>query len=223
MRLPIVPCAASRGPADRHSLPELGDAPAPAAGPAAGRAAFSACGRYRWWLARLWLPRGPRLVFLGLNPSRADGEQDDPTLRRLLGVARDGGYGGVEVLNLFARISPCPQLLRRCGDPVGGRCDAWIRRRLGGLAHHGAPVTLWLGWGNGGSWRGRDAAVLALLAAQGWSAVCRGRTDSGQPRHPLYQRRGIPLVPFAPSCGAVPLPAVAALPCPVFPAATRST
>jgi hypothetical protein len=219
LRLPIAPCAASRGPADRHSLPEL---EAPAARPA-GRAASSPCGRYRWWLTRLWQPRGPRLVFLGLNPSRANGERDDPTLRRLLDFAHDGGYGGVEVLNLFARISPSPTGLRRCGDPVGERCDAWIRRRLGSLAHHDAPVSLWLGWGNGGSWRGRDAAVLALLVREGWRPLCRGRTRSGQPRHPLYQSRREPLVAFAPSCGKDLLPPVAPLPWPAFPVATPST
>jgi hypothetical protein len=224
VRLPIAPCAASRGPADRHSLPELGAAPASHdPSPLAGRAAFSACGQYRWWLARIWVPRAPRLLFLGLNPSRADGRRDDPTLRRLVRSAQDWGYGGVEVLNLFARVSPSPAALRRCEDPVGGRCDAWIRRRLGGLTHHGAPVTLWLGWGNGGSWRGRDAAVLGLLAGAGWSALCLGRTRSGHPRHPLYRPRGEPLLRFAPSCGVIPPPPLAPLPWPVFPVATPFT
>lgn len=218
---PIAPCAASRGPADRHSLPELGAAPRLVQ--AAGRAAFSPCGRYRWWLARIWKPWAPRLVFLGLNPSRADGERDDPTLRRLLGFARDWGYGGLEVLNLFACISPAPAALGRRADPVGARCDPWVRRRLDSLAHHGAPVTLWLGWGNRGIWRGRDATMLALLAAAGWPALCLGRTRSGQPRHPLYRRRGERLEPFAPSWASIPPPPIAPPPWPVFPVATPST
>ena len=85
----------------------------------AAAAQFSPCGRYRWWLQRCWDPQRPPLLFIGLNPSRADAQRDDPTLRRLLGFARAWGYGGLEVLNLFARISASPAALRRCADPVG--------------------------------------------------------------------------------------------------------
>ena len=38
-----------------------------------GTAAFSPCGLYRWWLERLWQPAAPRLIFIGLNPSREIG------------------------------------------------------------------------------------------------------------------------------------------------------
>jgi hypothetical protein len=143
-------------------------------------ASFSACGHYRWWLERVWAPERPRLLFIGLNPSRADGRRDDPTLRRLLGFARSWGYGALEVLNLFARISPSPALLRRAADPLGPHNDAWIGARL--AAQPQAP--LWLGWGNQGSWRHRDRAVLALLP--GRACIALGCTASGQPRHPLY-------------------------------------
>ncbi len=157
-----------------------------------GRAAFSACGQYRWWLERVWEPAAPRLIFIGLNPSRADGRRDDATLRRLLGFGRRWGYGSLEVLNLFSRISPSPALLRRAADPVGAETDAWICARL--LAHPQAPV--WLGWGNQGVWRGRHRALLALLAQGGCPpggaghperpSYVLGLTACGQPRHPLY-------------------------------------
>lgn len=155
---------------------------------AVGRAAFSPCGHYRWWLERLWAPERPRLIFIGLNPSRADGRRDDPTLRRLQGFARSWGYGALEVLNLFARSSASPAVLRRAADPVGSETDAWIRARLEAQPQ----AHLWLGWGNHGGWRGRDLAVLALLeerlVAQGTgrACLCLGQTASGRPRHPLY-------------------------------------
>jgi len=145
-----------------------------------GCARFSRCGRYRWWLRRRWDPGAPPLLFIGLNPSRADGERDDPTLRRLLHFARDWGYGELEVLNLFAAVSPSPAALRRLADPQGSEADSWIRRRL--VACPTAP--LWLGWGAHGGWRGRDRAALRLL--RGRRLLALGATRGGHPRHPLY-------------------------------------
>ena len=153
-------------------------------------ALFSPCGRYRWWLQRRWDPAMPTLLFIGLNPSRADGERDDPTLRRLMGFARAWGYGGLEVLNLFARVASSPAVLRRSADPVGSENDRWLEQRLRALQTGPAGGAIWLGWGNGGVWRGRDQQVLALLATASASAACPwlalGLTAAAQPRHPLY-------------------------------------
>jgi hypothetical protein len=156
--------------------------------PASGMVALSPCGRYRWWLERQWAPERPRLIFIGLNPSRADGQRDDPTLRRLQCFARSWGYGALEVLNLFARISPSPALLHRAADPVGTDTDAWIQARLAAEPE----AALWLGWGNRGSWAGRDRTVLAQLRvwlaaeAPGRPCFSLGLTAAGRPRHPLY-------------------------------------
>ncbi len=156
--------------------------------PLQAAAAFSPCGRYRWWLARRWDPRRPRLLFIGLNPSRADARRDDPTLRRLQGFARAWDYGGLEVVNLFARIAAQPAALRRSRDPVGAANDRWLLRRLRALAGAEAGAAVWLGWGNGGAWGGRDRRVLALLAADPTPLplLAIGLTAAGQPRHPLY-------------------------------------
>ncbi|MDA0717986.1 MAG: DUF1643 domain-containing protein [Cyanobacteria bacterium] len=155
-----------------------------------GTAAFSLCGQYRWWLERVWQPAAPRLLFIGLNPSRADGQRDDPTLRRLLGFSRRWGFGSLEVLNLFARISPSPAVLHRAADPVGTEADAWIQKRL--TANPQAPV--WLGWGNQGAWQSRERSVQAFL--QGRGLLTLGCTASGQPRHPLYVASDVALQPL---------------------------
>ena len=165
-----------------------------------GDVRFSPCGRYRWWLERHWPPAATagqqagggvasscgRLLFIGLNPSRADAARDDATLRRL-------GFAALEVVNLFARVSPRPDDLQRLAEPVGGENDRWIAARLR------ACDRVWLGWGNGGRWSGRDRRVLALIrngvppAAVG----CIGVTASGQPRHPLYAPAAARWVPWA--------------------------
>ncbi|MBM5820012.1 MAG: DUF1643 domain-containing protein [Cyanobacteria bacterium K_DeepCast_150m_m2_101] len=146
-------------------------------------AAFSPDRRHRWWLQRCWSAEQPQLLFIGLNPSRADAERDDPTLRRLIGFARAWGFGSLMVVNLFARCSASPAVLRRSSDPVGADNDHWLQRSAA------AASALWLGWGNGGGWRQRDQEVLALLAAAlppGVPLLAVGLTASGQPRHPLY-------------------------------------
>jgi len=204
-----------------------------------GKAAFSRCGRYRWWLRRQWREEAATLLFIGLNPSSADGSRDDPTLRRLIGFAGAWGYGAVEVVNLFAWISADPEGLRRASEPVGPRTDAWIRSRVRQLQRsHAAAVCaaepavdrqgepletrlpLWLGWGNGGGWQGRDHQMRLLLARLPVRLLCLGQTASGQPRHPLYVASGRPLLPFGASWEHAP--ARFAAPCPAPRAATRS-
>ncbi len=56
---------------------------------------------------------------------------------------------------------------------------------MAGLAHSPGSA-VWLGWGNGGQWRGRDQAVLPVLLQQDLPLLALGLTASGQPRHPLY-------------------------------------
>ena len=160
----------------------------------AREAAFSSCGRYRWWLERQWEPERPRLLFMGLNPSSADADRDDPTLRRLIGFARSWGFGALEVLNLFARCSSSPAVLRRCSHPVGDDNDGWICARVQQLGSDPANA-LWLGWGNGGAWRQRDQQVLQQLQhltppALSWLTL--GLTARGAPRHPLYAPAAAP-------------------------------
>ncbi|MFM7267088.1 MAG: DUF1643 domain-containing protein [Cyanobium sp.] len=173
------------GPLRGHSLPEVA--------PGAPDAAFSACGRYRWWLGRCWDGALPRLLFVGLNPSRADGQRDDPTLRRLLAYAQAWGYGSLEVLNLFALVSASPQLLLRAGDPVGAANDTWLR----GCLERCPRGTLWIGWGNRGRWRRRDREVLSLAEALGHRPMALGCTALGMPRHPLYCPARLTLRSFA--------------------------
>ena len=164
----------------------------------ASEASLSSDGCYRWWLRRRLGTGEGCLLFVGLNPSRADGQRDDPTLRRLIGFTRQWGYRELLVLNLFARISPSPAALLRVKDPIGGKNDATLNRWLNHWSHTPA-IDLWCGWGvNGARWD-RDQAVLGqiqpLLPERRRSApdsphpLMLGRTASGQPRHPLYAPR----------------------------------
>jgi hypothetical protein len=213
-------------PVRGHSLPEV--VPAPPGTAAA--AVFSPCGGYRWWLQRTWEPQRPTLVFVGLNPSCADGQRDDPTLRRLVAYGRRWGFGRLEVVNLFGAVATRAAALKQLADPVGSDNDAWIRRCLGrsgpwcseaiparesGGAEPVEPAgaLLWLGWGNGGAWRGRDRALLALVAECTVIPFALCCTSSGQPRHPLYCPAAMTPGPFAASWGEFPDPSLSHAPC----------
>ncbi|WP_131822315.1 DUF1643 domain-containing protein, partial [Mycobacteroides chelonae] len=66
--------------------------------PGSGRAVISADGLYRYELHRSWRA-GPVVEFIMLNPSTADAEVDDATIRRCIGFAKQWGYGALVVRN----------------------------------------------------------------------------------------------------------------------------
>lgn len=59
-------------------------------------------GEYRYSLTREWDNTKEKIVFVMLNPSTADGENNDPTTDKCEGFARRRGYGSLEIVNLFA-------------------------------------------------------------------------------------------------------------------------
>lgn len=151
-------------------------------------ALFDPTGRYRYLLGRLWDPGRPRLLAIMLNPSAADAERDDPTIRRVTAFARAWGFGALETANLFAFRTHSPEILRKAPDPVGPDND----RRLRAAARRAGAILV--AWGNEGRLLGRDEAVLALLAGQ--RLHCLGVNRTGAPRHPLYAPAGARLRPF---------------------------
>ncbi len=144
-------------------------------------ARISCCGRYRYSLLRRFHSGRGRLLFIGLNPSQADAQQDDPTIRRCAGFARDWGFRSFEVVNLFAWRSPHPRELKLAVDPVGPDNDLWI---LNGLNRADMVVAC---WGNHGRYRDRANAVRGLC---GDLHVLR-LNIGGEPAHPLYLPAGL--------------------------------
>lgn len=151
-------------------------------------AIFDPDGQYRYWWARAWDPTRPLVNFVLLNPSTADASQPDPTLRRCLGFARQWGYGGVIITNLFAFRATNPQGLQLPADPVGPENDAYLIRAA---ATADRVIT---GWGVHGTLHQRAAAVCRLLAP--WPLWVLGWTQASHPRHPLYLPRTAVPIPW---------------------------
>ena len=142
---------------------------------------FSPCRTWRYSLTRTWDPNVPPLVWLMCNPSIADENKLDPTLRRVRGFSIREGAGGFVVLNLFALVSTDPKGLKTHNDPIGDRNDEVIASLTKGK-------TVIAGWGRvGGVFVHRVQSVRRLLDGP---LMCLGVTRKEKhPKHPLYLKK----------------------------------
>lgn len=154
-------------------------------------------GNYRYRLRRVWscselfTPERTLCVVM-LNPSTDDDSSNLPTIRRVGKIARDGGFGGIEIVNLYALRVTNPLELLAARDPVGPENDAAIEAAA-------KDRTVLCAWGaflydlppqHGSAsrcvGRARIRDVGLVLARVARRLVCLGRTRGGAPRHPLY-------------------------------------
>ena len=149
-------------------------------------AVISECGQYRYMLKRVW-GKGPMLPFCMLNPSTADAEQDDPTIRRCIGFAKREGYGGIIVVNLFAFRATSPKVMQSAAFPFGPD-NHWHLSEVAKAAKlYDVPIIC--AWGS----NARGDTVMQIFREAGTRTVCFGKTKDGSPRHPLYVRADQPL------------------------------
>lgn len=141
-------------------------------------------GEYRYSLTRVWDPTVPNITFVLLNPSTADADQLDPTLRRCVTFAKREGFGGMVIRNLYAFRTKHPEVMLAADDPVGPDNDRILASATG---------TVVAGWGANAA-PARVAEALALLPR----LHVLGTTKDGHPRHPLYVRADAPPVQWAP-------------------------
>src|SRR5579872_6884139 len=71
-------------------------------------AVISDCGKYRYLLRRAWDHVRPRVLFVMLNPSTADANVDDATIRSCVRLSRQLGYGSFEDVNLYGHRATKP-------------------------------------------------------------------------------------------------------------------
>ncbi len=152
-------------------------------------AVFDVSERYRYSLWRAWSAYHPRIAFVLLNPSTADEQRNDPTIRRCMGFARAWNFGSMEVVNLFAYRATDYRELFKVNDPIGEENNRFLMQAVERCS------TVVVGWGSKGTLLGRNRKVLSLIAGRK-DVHCLGITKNGQPRHPLYLKGDTSLVPF---------------------------
>ena len=152
-------------------------------------ASYSDCGLYRYSLWRDWSGGADTILWIMLNPSRADHlGNNDPTIERCERRSVSWGFQRMEVVNLFALRSPYPKALREAADPVGPLNDTGIAESAGRAS------MILCAWGAHGALRGRAGEVRSLLTDK--PLHCLGMTRAGEPAHPLYLSYGRMPIPY---------------------------
>lgn len=151
---------------------------------------------YRFALWRQWDSVLPLLAIVMLNPSTADARTDDHTIARLVHYARQHGYGGFIVVNLFAfrATDPYALLMRGFRSCIGPNNDDWIKSVC-------QDRDVLVAWGVG-TYGGRVDEVYALIAPVALRILSLGRNKDGSPPHPARLPNGVKMVPWAPKGAA---------------------
>lgn len=150
-------------------------------------AVFSVTKHRRYALWRTWDPSYPKLLFIGINPSTADGEKNDPTINRLTTIPKGWGYGGLMIANLSSKISSNPKEVREVRDSFLIEDDyiKWMK---------GQCEDTVVMWGNEGKrFMNRINQIKAIIP----EPYCFYQNANGHPRHPLYMaNEDLHITPF---------------------------
>lgn len=143
-------------------------------------AVISDCGKYRYQLWRIEDESKPLILWVMLNPSKADADVDDRTIEKIIRLTRQFGYGGFYVGNLYPYRATDPKELKRVGFKVAAREENWqhlfdmnAKCSMRILAHGNSPI--------------EKPNITSNGEETDW--YCLGKiTKSGNPYHPLYMK-----------------------------------
>lgn len=136
----------------------------------------------RFSLSRIWDSKKPKALYIMLNPSYADDESDDPTIRRLIFFSKKFKFGGFYVTNLFTQITPYPKELNM--DNNSKKKNLKIISEL--IKKSDLIVYAW------GNLVSEPIELRKLIE----SPLCFGINKNGTPKHPLYLRSDTKLQDF---------------------------
>ncbi len=151
---------------------------------------FSDDRKFRFALWRIWDKTKPLVMFVGLNPSKADESATDNTITRVKGLAHSWGYGGIYMLNCFPLVSTDPEALEFYRDNLGD-ADYNINklREISLLCKE--IIFAW------GAFKiVQEAHMDRRLSNMFPNAKALIINKDGSPRHPLYVKKDTVPIPF---------------------------
>ena len=140
----------------------------------------------RFILWRTWSIEGPFLLFIGINPSTAGESENDPTISRLINVAKEWNYAGFFMINLFSWVSS-KRNYKMTGEKIEEIENSYME-----WAEKLADTIIFM-WGNDGH---KYPEIVEKMMSKFPISFCFGQNRNGQPSHPLYLPGPLSLKPF---------------------------
>jgi hypothetical protein len=153
----------------------------------ASGATFDSSETHRFVLWRSWAEqeRGKMVMFIGLNPSTANQTKDDPTIRRVMGMAKSWGYNGIYMLNLFSFVSAYPEKIPHL-ELMHGKNMHYLRQSAS------LSDKIVFAWGNFKKAQIAGRHVTEMFP----DAYALHINKNGSPKHPLYVKKDVQLIKF---------------------------
>ena len=138
------------------------------------------------------------LICIGINPSTAEPDNLDNTLKSVERIALGNGFDSFIMFNVYAQRATNPDAMEKVYNPLLHRENLEAFRYVLSISEHPA---VWAAWGAIIEKRKylpdcvRD--MVAVGEAYGATWHCAGAiTKKGHPHHPLYLRKDEKLKPF---------------------------
>ena len=138
------------------------------------------------------------LICIGINPSTAQPDDLDNTLKSVQRIALGNGYDSFLMFNVYAQRATDPDAMEKVCNPLLHRENMEAFRYV--LSLSDSPA-IWAAWGAVIEKRGylkdcvRDMLDIGRKYGAQW--CCAGAiTKKGHPHHPLYLRKDEKLRPF---------------------------
>ena len=139
------------------------------------------------------------LICIGVNPSTAEPDHLDNTLKSVQRIAAGNGFDSFLMFNVYAQRATRPDDMDRELDPRLHRANMDAFRWV--LSHAGEAPAVWAAWGAVIEKRPYLPACVRDMVAVGeeygarW--LCAGKCSKrGHPHHPLYLRKDEKTVDF---------------------------
>lgn len=138
------------------------------------------------------------LICIGINPSTAEPDNLDNTLKSVERIALGNGFDSFIMFNVYAQRATSPDDMEKQCNPLLHRENMEAFRYVLSISE---KPTVWAAWGAIIEKRGyladcvRDMVQLGQSYGARW--VCAGAiTKKGHPHHPLYLRKDEKVKPF---------------------------
>lgn len=151
-------------------------------------AKFSEDKKYRYALWRIWGVQKPVVMFIGLNPSTANEDKDDATIKKIEKIVRNNGFDGFYMLNLFGLVTAYPAVLKENFEIALGEND----KHLLEIANRVNKIVFC--WGNFKEAQERAEIVKKMFPNN--ELFCLKKNKNGSPKHPLYCMDNNELITF---------------------------